>query len=193
MNPLGSFSAESVLEQGKSMVQKTGDVAMQGVKVTAQTAAAQMTGGNFGGLTDAALAIAAHDHVPQSVQDTPDNDQFVRELYGAEHNQQSQPNPTTSVANPTAADVTTAINSEEQHKLASTRQQLDMLIHQQHMDSYFNPTFNRAVRSEESVVEKHTREDEEKKFEEFEKQGKKPDFALQRAKTRTEMSPGASG
>ena len=193
MNPLGSFTGEALLEQGKSFVKKTGDVTAQGVKVTAQTAAAQLTG-NFGMISDAAANIA---HGDASSQTAPvHDDQFVRELYGAEHNQSSQSDPHQQQASsqpqpephqPQAIDV------ELQHKLAATRHQLDVLIKQQHMDSYFNPTFNRKPHQEESVVEKNEREEQEKKFEDFEKQKKKPDFALQRAKTRTEMSPGASG
>lgn len=173
------------------MAKKTGSVAVQGMKITAQTAAAQVTG-NFGLMTDVASNIA-HGDAPS--QPPPPDDQFIRELYGAEHNQQTQPNQASQSPVPLQpASQPQAVDVEQQHQLAATRQKLAALVKQQHMESYFNPTFNRTQhQQEESVVEKNEREDEQKKFEDFEKQKKKPDFALQRAKTRTEMSPGASG
>ncbi len=194
MNPLGSFTGESLLEQGVSVVKKVGDTAAQGVKVTAQTAAAQLTGASFGKVTDAAISMVSHDSAAFTPPPT-DNDEFVRELYGAEHNQQTQPNAAHASAPPQQmSPQPSLVMQEDQHKLASTRHQLDALMKQQHMDSYFNPTFNRSQhQGEESVVDKNEREEQEKKFEEFEKQKKKPDFALQRAQTKTEGSPGASG
>lgn len=173
------------------MAKKTGSVAMQGMKVTAQTAAAQVTG-HFGLMTDVASNIAQGDAPSQP---PPPDDQFIKELYGAEHNQQTQPNQASQSPVPLQlASQPQAVDVEQQHQLAATRQKLAALVKQQHMESYFNPTFNRTRgQQEESVVEKNEREDEQKKFEDFEKQKKKPDFALQRAKTRTEMSPGASG
>lgn len=185
MNNLGGFS-ESLLEQGKSFAKKAGDTAAQGVKLTAQTAAAQVTG-NFGLITDAGGTQTAHAE-PTPAVPQHDQEEFIRELYGAEHHQQTQPNQVV-VPPPTPPQVSSA----EQHQLAMTRHLLSSLVKEQHMESYFNPTFNRPAQAEESVAEKNEREDQEKKFEEFEKQQKKPDFALQRAMTKTEGSPGASG
>lgn len=170
---LGSFSSEALLEQGSSGIKKLGDHTFQGVKVTVQTAARQLTGSDGGS------------GAPSRSQDEID---FIKDLYGPSKTNQAQSSSDT-LPQQQAVDSQSGGQDEQ---LAQTRQKL-ALIKQHHTSSYFEPTFNRLKQDDEPVAEKLEREEQERKYEEFEKQQKKPDFALQRAQGRAEMAPGASG
>ena len=83
---------------------------------------------------------------------------------------------------------------EEIQKLAATRQQL---WQQQHMSTYFDPTFNRPPRQEERPADKIEKEEKEKKQMEaleLQKQEKKKEELSPAVKQGThEKYPGASG
>ncbi len=179
------FNPESLLEQGISVVKKTGNVAAQQVKATVQTATSQITGdaaaGDAGGDVDAAAAKQTQD--------------FVQELYGVKKPQQQQANASSHTPAPKPQQTQAQPqDASSQDKLAQTRQQLEQLKQQQHTREYYDPTFNRPKQEEETVVDKLDREKEEENFELQKKKAEKPqDLATQRANQRTEKFPGGGG
>lgn len=180
---LGSFSSEAFLEQGKSGIKKISDVALQSAKATVQTAAQQLTGSYSAG--DGTV------DAPSPIARSQDDIDFIQDLYGLSRQTQTPSSQIASAQTPQMENPSQA--TQQQQELAQTRQKLANLLRQQHNETYFGPVFNRPKQKEEGIAEKLEREDEEKKYEEFEKQQKKPDFALQRAQGRAEMAPGASG
>lgn len=178
------FNPESLLEQGVSIVKKTGDVAAKQVKATVQTAASQVTGN----------ASVADTSVVDNAAAAAQTQEFVQELYGIKKPQQQQAN-SQHVAPHVQSNTTQTVQPQDasgQAKLAETRQQLAQLKQQQHMREYYDPTFNRPKQEEEKPVEKLEREKQEEDFAlQKKKIEKPPDLAVEQS--RAEKHPGASG
>lgn len=165
-----------ILEKGQGLA---GNVKKQ-VTDTVKAAASQVAGSTTG-----------TDQVAPG--QTPNVDEFVKDLYGIKEQVQPktpQANSDKQVEMPDSEQAQDPKKIEEQQKLAKLRQDL-------HRETYYDPLVNppkEKPEEEERAAVKVEKEDEMEKLEEKEKERKKPPpLAVTKSQQRVEKHPGASG
>lgn len=174
------ISGEEILESGKSVVKQVSDQVVKQATITAQTARGQLSGPG----TNEDQSANQQNQTGDPQDDTKD---IVKNLYGITPNQ-SQQKPLTG------PDGKAPQTEEEARKLAEARKQLQ----EQHMITYYKPTFETPKPPEPEVAEKLEQEkqqEEMKKMEELQEERKKNEvpLAVQMAAQKAEKHPGASG
>lgn len=175
------FNAEEMLEAGKSAIKKQ-------VKATTQSAQAQIQSPP----SQPTAAVGTNEAISQQASNLQDdaNKDFIKDLYNSSGNSQNTTN--SALSSPQDPAMQTQ-NPEDAVKLAKARSHL-----QQHMETYYKPTFERPPSQEESTAEKLEREDQEKeakKMEELRGEQKKNEvpMAIRMGQNKAEKFPGASG
>lgn len=161
-----------LLEQGQSVVQKTGKAVADSATGVVKTAAGQVAG-------DSNIQAKDNAVVPDQkvLSDKTQTDELVKELYAPSQPQNGQ--------NLTPAEPQS--KTEEQAKLASVRQKL-------HDEVYYEPLIQGSKSQEERPAEKVEREKKQEMQDLQKKEAKKPaPIAVQRAQQTAEKFRGVSG
>jgi hypothetical protein len=181
--PNNFFNGEEMLEAGQSLVKNAGDQVAKQTSITANTAVNQLTGPG----TNETQTQTQGNQQGDTAKD------FVKDLYGV-NNSSTNTTQTSGVNNPNGQKDQQPQSPEEAMKLAEARK----LLQEQHMNTYWKPTFEPQKREEEpeaEKVEREKQEEEAKKMEKLQEEQKKNEvpLAIRMASQKTEKFPGASG
>lgn len=174
------FNAEELLESGKSLVKQTSDQVVKQTNSTINAATNQVTGDQgTNEVQNAAGGAAADDNTKD----------FIKDLYGVSNNNSNPQAVNSNVQSQNSGQTPQTLDDAK--KLADARK----LLMEQHMSTYYRPTFERVDQEEENVADKLEKEKQEeaKKMEELQKEQKKKMPINVSNAHKTEKNPGASG
>jgi hypothetical protein len=175
------LNADEMLETGKSAVKQVGDQIAKQATATQSAAANQLAIGT--------QSTSVGENQPGAVSKSDDTKDIVKNLYGVNNQNQN-----TAQSGSTQIGGQIPQSAEDAEELAKTRKQLL----EQHMTTYWKPTFEPVEKREEETAEKVDREkqeEESKKMEELQEEEKKNEvpLAIRMGSQKAEKYPGASG